>query len=217
MRSSAVDRNYELLIEQENAKLEDIKNKMEDIKRYFLSSAAEFTRQWYEKQARQIVMNNPDAAALMTGEQLKAVKDDVRQLMANSGMHVDAHLNRSSLWWHLNENDKTYPAYLSKLPEFFADPFKIILGKLGAVFSKHQLLQLPGERYGETYGHETHDFVIVEETIQYRSSLTYPDRLTHAMQEYGILHDKAKGIIQTIERFALQQKKEQIGVLWDSL
>ncbi|TYP77917.1 hypothetical protein BCM02_102486 [Paenibacillus methanolicus] len=212
-----MDKHYDVLIEQEAVKLEDIKNKMEDIKRYFLSSSADFTRQWYEQQAKQLVMSNPDAATQMPSEQLRAVKDDVRHLMANSGLHVEAYLNRHSLWWHLAQNDKTYPAYLSKLPEFFSDPFKLVLGKLGAVFSKHQFIQLPEEQYGETYGHESHDFVLIEGTIQYRHAIAYPDQLTHAMQEYGILHEKAKSILQTVERLQLQKKKEQVGELWDSL
>lgn len=207
--------NYDDLIKQEKQNLEQVKTEMDKAKNLFIEKTTDFLKQWFSKKARDYITKDPEKSASLSNETLSLIKSEVNSLIAKSEILVKEKLSKEDFWWHIKENDLTYPTHMTSMPEVIYDEIKFMMGKLGQIFAKHDYFKIEIE---SLYGNLSSDYVLSEGKPKYRLTLVLEiNELQTAMQDYGLLREKAKNIIKKIADLELEKKKSRIGEIWDSL
>lgn len=210
-----VEINYDELIKQEQQNLEQVKAEMEKAKNLFIDKTANFLKQWFSKEARNYITNEPEKSASLSNETLSLIKNEVNSLIEKSETLVKEGLNKEDFWWHIKENSLSYPTHVSNVPQFIEDEIKFIMGKLGQIFANHNFFEIEIDSLN---GSLSSDYVLSEGRPKYRFTLTFEiNELRTTMQDYGLLCEKAKNIIKKIADLELEKKKSRIGEIWDSL
>jgi hypothetical protein len=212
-----MSKNYDAMIASEQDKLIAVKEQMETVKEKFILAMVEFLKKWYQKESREIITSNPEKSALLSNDDLKALKDETINLVEQVDEIVRERLNRETYWWHVKENTYSYPTYQHRIPEFLSNEIRILMGKLALIFTKKELIKIDSDHGDNRYNPDSSSFVTKGKEVRYRYALTNTGELEIIMQEYGKLHELAKNHLSQIERYKLEQKKENIGGIWDSL
>lgn len=212
-----MNKTFDERIANEKEELSKVKSQMEVVKQKFITEAAEFTKKWYSKEAREIITNNPDKSAKLSDDELKDLKNEVLALIEQTDELVREKFDRDEFWWHIKENPHTYPTYQSRIPDFLQDVLKTLLGKIATIFAKKELIKIDTEYSGERYDANASNFVFKGKDVRYRYGLSNIGNLEGIMQEYGKLHEKAKAHLNQIEKLKLDQKRENIGDIWDTI
>jgi hypothetical protein len=212
-----MEKDFDALIKEQQSELVEAKKQMEETKSRFINSAIIFMKQWFEKNARDIVTSDTEKSASLPNEKLAVIKQEVKGLVETTDDLVRSKLERDFFWWHLQENDKSYPTYQHSVPDFITDELKFIMGNLGQIFLNHGFIKIEPESNTKISYDDKSPFVITQGKPKYRYALVSDQELTGVIQQYGKLHEKAKSILSAIEKFELEKKKNNIGDIWDSL
>ncbi|KMY50292.1 hypothetical protein [Peribacillus loiseleuriae] len=210
--------NYEVSISNYESVINDVINKMEEVRIRFKKAAVPYVKEWMGHTARNEIKENPELAEKVGEKRLKELKSEVNALIENAASLIDVHLDNTTIWWHLNDQqDRSYYEN-NRIPDDIEKAIKYIFGQLGVVLSKDGFINLSSTSGQQKYKAwiESGNKYMDEKPI-FPYAIIIPKEMKAIFIEYQTLIKSAQEKIKTIEALKKEQKQTEVAALWDSL
>ncbi|MBA9027122.1 hypothetical protein [Peribacillus huizhouensis] len=213
-----MSKNYEILILNCESAINDIINKMEEVRIRFKSAAVPYVKEWMGHTARNEIKENPELAEKVGEVRLKELKSEVNILIENAVHLVDEHLDNKTIWWHLNEQQEKSYCENNRIPDDIEKAIKYIFGQLGVVLSKDGFINVSSAtgQYKYKPWIESGNKYMDEKPI-FPYAIVIPIEMKTIFIEYQTLLKSAQEKIKAIEALKKEQKQTKVAALWDSL
>lgn len=209
-------RNFEEEVQKKEQEIIEIKEEMNVTQKKLKDTLAIYLSDLFMNKSKDLVVTNPEKAVELGTEKLRHLKTDVEKLIANSSDIVDKYFENENIWWHIKENNIIYKHYNDhRLPDFLDGPLRFSYGELGKIFEEHSFIRIPLD-HEKSFSYES-GFTKTGGKVKYAYGFNVGSTIIDIYKKYSLLHEKAMGLRNEIEKIALEKKKSSIGDLWDSL
>lgn len=214
--------NLEALIEQKEALLAPLCQRMEEIKNRFINQTISFTSDWYKKTVNQYVTKYPEVTLNMKEEQIAKMKNQVNTLVNNTENIVRKELDNPALWWHLkphlHDSINQYLQVADKYPEIINQAVRHILGQLGTILEEHKFHVTASGNTGSYQEFWFEQPIGSPQTVPcYPHLLEWSKEMQSTLKEYNALFTQAMEQYREIQRLKDEKKKQQAMTRWNSI
>ncbi|WP_369902017.1 hypothetical protein [Bacillus manliponensis] len=213
-----MQKDFTLLIADEEKEKEELITQMEDTKVKFKQAVITYAKDWFRKQAKLEITDKPRLAKRLGAEQLRNLKKRIEDLINQSEQLVDEYLDDNSIWWHLSEKKWIVP-YNDRIPGEIHKAVKLMFGELGVILAEAGFVELNPIIKQYTSGREHN--LWVEDDIRRRPCYPYPLSFTSEIKKiYTEYHELAKRTEVrngNIKKLQAEKEESHVGDLWDSL
>lgn len=207
--------DFDKKIEILEIELEDINSKLENTKLEALIQLKVFIEEWFEKEARSIIVSNPSLSNSIGVERLKQIKQEVTELIHSVDELVETHLNVQYLWDYNYETGTGFYILGDKMPEKMNVTMRFVLGQLGKILSKDGFVNIK-PTYGSNRQYDVW-FDSATGKVKYPFSLNYPKELITTMKKYDELLRESSSKQSELKRIQKEKAETSVESIWDSL
>jgi hypothetical protein len=214
--------NLDALIEQKEAQLAPLRQRMEEIKNQFINQTVSFASEWYKKTVNQYVTKYPEVTLNMKEEQIATMKNQVNTLVNNTETIVKKELDNPALWWHLkphlHDSINQYLQIADKYPEIIDQAVRHILGQLGTILEEHKFHVTASGNTGTYQEFWFEQPIGSQQTVPcYPHLLEWSKEMQATLKEYNTLFTQAMEQYKVIQRLKDEKKKQQAMTRWNSI
>lgn len=122
------------------SQLDEIKNKMEQLRLTFVEEAILFTKNWMTEKVEELIISIPEFTNKLTPDQLLSLRVESAKVSSGIEASLREYLDDKSLWWHLDPNSGSSKDRYKNLDSFFDEKYRKLIGSVGKVLSKYGYL-----------------------------------------------------------------------------
>lgn len=199
------------MINQLKLQKEDIISKMEATKGLYLKEFSSFFKSWIEEEALSTIKKYADKVVELEEKVAKKMKLEIKDIIDNANKIIQEKMGDDSLWWHTNENKKTYYQHNVRIMDEINERFRLTVGILGQIFEKYGIIT---PAYGSSYSSE---WVRSYDNLRYAFGIHYSDNIIKINKEYVELIIEAQKLNEKISELEEEQKRKDVEAWWKSL
>jgi hypothetical protein len=201
-------KNFDGEIAAANQRLKQLNESLVLIRREFLSNAATFLKSYFDKEARDQVMKNPDMTNSLGDERLKQFKDEVRELQKDVANICAKLVNADEHWWDGQEIISRFEVRSDGKTYVLDKPMRLAAGQLGPIL----------ERYGYADGRSWREHSPgASEGKPCSPDFVWPVALKEIAKKYRNTINDAKLQIEELSRLDKEKRSCEAGERWDDL
>lgn len=214
--------DIDILIEEKEASLMPLRQRMEQLKQEFLKETTSFTADWYKKTAKQYITKYPEITLHMSEVQIAKMKAEINNLVKDTGKNVRDVLDREVFWWHqkprLNESIEQYMQLADRYPETLDRGVRQALGFLGVILEEFHFHVIANGNAGSYQEFWFAQAVGSQQVVPcYPHLLKWTEPMQDTIRDYDAVYVKAMAIFSEIQLLKEEKRRQDALSRWDSI
>lgn len=208
-------RDYEKELDRTKKHLDDIKEKMEQVRLMFLSDATLFIAELWKKQVEIVVLHEHELTRSLGAEKLSELKGKLESLYQSAPDIVSRIIGDTEHWWHLNPRERFYFVRKNRLPEEFERALRLAVGYVASILEPYGYLKENDGRSGWLEYDASGMHKRQNGQFYFPFRIETPRRLIEHAEQYAELHREAKNKEREIDRIMKEEESVKTKKLWD--